>query len=716
MASEQARELRRQGIAAAKAGQNEQARQLLQQAIRLDPRNEAAWVWLASIARDKRERLFCFQKLLEVNPQNETALKALHAMGIAPEELGKAEAAPAAGQAPAASAAPSSAPGVPLPDAEKIAQAKQQVDAILQEYRRRPDKLESVTWVQKNKKRAGERDSLYLRAYVAVGIVAALAVLGVLGVILVNTSPEIQRLVFASTEIPSLTPSFTPTPTPGFTPTPSPTPELTPTPSPTINPAIQPGSIDNPPAPTDVYPAVRSRVLMDSIHLMNQGQAAVALPTLVKERESTELSFNPDPYYYEALALVDMGDYQTALLRLQEAEGRLDEPSAQGQNYKPYLDLGFAQLFLSMAEDAQRERRSGQAADYLVEAEERALAAIERDPRLAQAYLVLSRRYSAVNRYEDALRVLNENPAIADNTNIVVERGEVYFAQGDLPRAAQEAYLALYINPTIEQAYVLQIKTALAQGDAGGAVIYAQNYLFFYPGSAQGWTLLGQARQAEGNTDLALGAYNQALAAEELTPATVDTLLARAEIYRAQGRDALARDDLTQALDLSNDPEVRALRMQSAYNAGNYRTALSDIEILRGLNIVPEAELHLLQARILIDDASPTDAETHTTALGLLDQASANLSAEQRGVLSEYRARAHYRLEAYADALRAVEAALAVGETGSRYFLRGQILEALDRDNEALRAYEWVVTWGEIYPYAFLPQARARLEDLGGAS
>lgn len=714
MASEQARELRRQGIAAAKAGQNEQARQLLQQAIRLDPRNEAAWVWLASIARDKRERLFCFQKLLEINPQNETALKALNAMGMTPEELFSSA---SAGQDQvAASAAPSGAPGVPLPDAEKIAQARQQVDAILQEYRRRPDKLDDVTWVQKNRKRAGERDSLYLRAYVGVGIIAVLAVLGVLGLILVNTSPEIQRLVFASTQVPSLTPSFTPTPTPGFTPTPSPTPELTPTPSPTINPAIQPGSIDNPPAPTDVYPAVRSRVLMDSIHLLNQGQAAVALPTLVRERESTELSFNPDPYYYEALALMDMGDYQTALLRLQEAEGRLDEPSAQGQNYKPHLDLGFAQLFLRMAEDAQRERRSGQAADYLVEAEERAQAAIERDPRLAQAYLVLAQRYSTVERYEDALRVLNENPAIADDTNIIVARGEVYFAQEDLPRAAQEAYLALYVDPTIEQAYVLQIKTALARNDPGGAVIYAQNYLFFYPGSAPGWLLLGQARQAEGNTDLALGAYNQALAAEDTTPATVDALTARAEIYLAQGRDALARDDLTQALNLSNDPALRALRMQAAYNAGNYRTALSDIEALRGLNVVSESELHLLQARILIDDASPVDADTHSTALGLLDQASANLSAAQRGHLSEYRARAYYRLESYADALRAIEAALAVSETGSRYFLRGQILEALGRDNEALRAYEWVVTWGEIYPYPFLPQARARLEDLGGVS
>src|SRR5215217_1644468 len=74
-----ARALRQQGIQAAKAGQKDNARDLLQQSIRIDPYNEAAWLWLASVARDNRERLFCLQKLLEINPQNETARKALDA-------------------------------------------------------------------------------------------------------------------------------------------------------------------------------------------------------------------------------------------------------------------------------------------------------------------------------------------------------------------------------------------------------------------------------------------------------------------------------------------------------------------------------------------------------------------------------------------------------------------------------------------------------------
>ena len=32
----------------------------------------AAWLWLASVARDNQERLFCLEKLLQINPDNPT--------------------------------------------------------------------------------------------------------------------------------------------------------------------------------------------------------------------------------------------------------------------------------------------------------------------------------------------------------------------------------------------------------------------------------------------------------------------------------------------------------------------------------------------------------------------------------------------------------------------------------------------------------------------
>src|SRR5437016_3329546 len=85
MANEQAKQLLQQGIAAAKAGQPAEARQLLQQAVRSDPSSEAAWLWLSSVAKDDQERIFCLKKLLEINPNNENAIKGLQQLGVGPE-------------------------------------------------------------------------------------------------------------------------------------------------------------------------------------------------------------------------------------------------------------------------------------------------------------------------------------------------------------------------------------------------------------------------------------------------------------------------------------------------------------------------------------------------------------------------------------------------------------------------------------------------------
>ncbi|HLV36796.1 MAG TPA: tetratricopeptide repeat protein, partial [Spirillospora sp.] len=649
----------------------------------------------------------------------ETALNALQAMGISPQQLLGQQAHPSApaypdqSQQPETRAAQSQMrPGTPMPDPQRLASAQQQVDEIVRQYQRTPDRIEGIEWVRKTRRRAGERDSLYLRIYVwsgALGILAAILIIG--GLIVWNT-PSLRGIVFAPTWTPTFTPTLTPTNTPGFTPTPSPTPELTLTPSPTIDPDIVQGQIDAPPLPTRIYPELTNRRLSDALALINRGEHAAALPTLVREREATELSFDAAPYYYEALALLGVGETDIALDRLQEAERRLGEAREPG--FKPLIDTGFAQVHLQMAQEAFAARNNSLAFDMLDATELRAKSAIDSDPLIVPAYIALARRYQYENQYGNALSVINDalsNPALKADVNLIVERGEIYFQQGELDKAAQEAYTALYIDPTVEEAYLLQIKTALEQGNPGLAVIYAQNYLFFYPGSAEGYKLLGDARMAEGNTDLALIAYNQALAAETVTPATVPALLARARIYMDQRRYDLAQADYGEAYDLTNDPEIRAQRMRAVFLAGNLALARADAESLRGTDIVPDSELDLLLARILIARSNENSTEELTEALRLLQ----NAPSGSQAVASEYRARAQFLLGQYNDALSSIDTALNSTETGSRHYLRGQILEALDRPEDAIREYEWVVAWSEIYPYPFLPDARRRLRTLQDA-
>jgi tetratricopeptide (TPR) repeat protein len=66
----QVTELVKQGIAAAKAGRKEEARQVLLRVTELDERNEQAWLWLSSLVDSPEEKRICLENVLAVNPNN----------------------------------------------------------------------------------------------------------------------------------------------------------------------------------------------------------------------------------------------------------------------------------------------------------------------------------------------------------------------------------------------------------------------------------------------------------------------------------------------------------------------------------------------------------------------------------------------------------------------------------------------------------------------
>lgn len=725
VASDQAKELRKQGIAAAKAGEKEQARQLLQQSLRLDPNSEAGWLWLMSVARDQREKLICLYKLLEVNPTSEKGLDSLRALSLTHEQLAEqigVTPPPQPSHRAVPTAQPTSLPksevgtqfpNVPVADPQRLAQAQNEMDALVREYLAPLEGYPGITWTRKTRRRAGERDSLVLRAYIAAGVAALLVIVFIVGAVIVLNNPAARAVLFSPTGAPTRTPlppTMTYTPTAGFTPTASPTPELTLTPSPTVPPNIQQGN--EAPTATPIYPPVQERGIRDSVALMNQGQVEVALPTLEFEVTLVANSFDPNPYFYRAMGLAQQGELDAAAEVLRNAERRLPErPNEPG--FAPLVNGGLAWIDVLRAEQALGAGRRDEANALLRNVEDRADNAIVGDPRLELPYLALARRYRLQRDYTQAITMLDRGlavPELAANINLIMEKGQNYFDQGEYDLAAYQAFLALYINPTTEAAHLLQIQTALAQDKPGLAVLLTQGYLYYYPGSVLGYKLLGDARVREANFDLAMEAYNQALAAGDNNPFAANVLLARAQLYEQQRRYDLARDDYSRAFALTDDPSVRALRMQAAYNAGNIRAAEEDVRALLGKGVIPDAQIQLLQARILVDqDGGSSDNEE---AVSLLNAAVTGLTADLRPIAEEYRARALYKLDSYDDALRAINNALAAGETGSRHYLRGLILEAQGDADEAARDYDWVVTWGTVYPYPFLPDARQRLQAI----
>jgi tetratricopeptide (TPR) repeat protein len=715
VASDQAKELRKQGIAAAKAGQTEQARSLLQQAIRLDPRNEAAWLWMISLARDTREKMVFLNRLLDINSNNEMGLKALADMNLTRDQLmAQVSSTVAKPETRSAQAQAAQVEGVPIADQQRLNTIAPEVDQIVQAYVGQTFDYPGVEWAQKTKGRLGEADIWKVRAVVGAIAAVVLLVVGIGGYAAVLSNPTLRGIVFVPT--PTLTPTrppptFTPTPTPGVTPTPSPTPELTLTPSPTVPPEIPNGNAAAP-EPTPLYPPAFERSLQEAVSLLDRERYEEALPTLEMEITAVSARFDPAPYYYTALSMIGSGELAQAKQILLDGQNRLTDTSSPDE--RAVIVGGLAYVNVLLAEQARKLGQTDTLSTLLADAEAQAEEALEQNPGFDLPYLAEARRLVLRNSTDAAIEILDQGlgtEQLRSNTRLIVAKGELYFERGVYDLAAYQAFLALYIDPTTESAHRLRIRTALAEGDAGSGVLYSQAYLFYYPGSAEGFRLLGDARVAEGNRDLALEAYTQGLAGGD----DVELLLARAALYRQQNRYNQAREDLTTAFALSDDPAIRVLRMQAAYEGGQYAIAQDDADALLGSGAIPDGQLRLLQARILIDQAAPDDTATYEQALDLLTSPGEGIEPGQQPLINEYRARAYYGLEQYQNALDTVNAALSDAETGSRYYLRGLIWEARGENTLAQRDYEWVLSWGEIYPYPFLPDVRERYAELTGA-
>jgi len=61
------------GITAARQGRQAEARALLQQALQADTRSEQGWLWMSAVVETDDERRICLERVLTLNPKNQTA-------------------------------------------------------------------------------------------------------------------------------------------------------------------------------------------------------------------------------------------------------------------------------------------------------------------------------------------------------------------------------------------------------------------------------------------------------------------------------------------------------------------------------------------------------------------------------------------------------------------------------------------------------------------
>lgn len=757
MSQEQAKQYILQGINAARAKQQDQARQLFQNAIRLDPQNETAWAWMSTVAKDNRERLFCFQELLKINPNNEVAHKGLKQLGVDPATMQPKPVAPAGAKAGPASSVPASAaaPGIPVIPPERLNAVMPTLDEFIRNYKPAPVALDDAAWTQKTSGLYGIAAARRRQARIYGALGAVVLLIGAVLIFALMTllsgeeaAEEANVVTFRFTN----TPTPTATSTPGVTNTPSPEPA---NPLPTFAPPenLVQGDIYGG-TPTPFYPEVSSGAGRDFQLAVNQysiGEYEPAFEVFAErqaEAEGSNLSCNAQAYYYHIVGLAEIGGRQN----LQDAQALVQRAVARPkcvEDNESVILINTAACFADYVQGME----TGDISQFTQTASLCQDAITRSAPRapVVLAITTLARIYLAQQNYDAAAAVLDDGLAAGNwpnDVNLMLTRAEVELARGRLEVALNFISRALYVEPTSEPALRLRVEAFLRTAEAeedrqqqiqlyGTAVIWTQEYLLFHPGKPSGYLLMAKARIGEGNLDLAEEALNRVIEARRELPeqeqsVVLEALQLRAEIYYDTARYEPAFTDVEFLLgQTTDDPNPRLLqrRLDLAYFLENYAQVLEDIETLleQGTATSPNT-LRLLRVKILTEIClthDSIDCDYDLAAQQLSDDFINDLSDSQQLIALSYRAKVIYhqtlanddlsnneRTRNLEDALTDINAALANDENGLDLYYKGLILEALDETDAALKNYQYVVYWSQFYDYPFTEDVQARIEAL----
>ena len=71
------------GIVLAKAGKKSDAREILSQVVKSNPRSVLGWLWLAGVVETKEQQRYCLERVLKLDPQNQVVRRVLTQLKIA---------------------------------------------------------------------------------------------------------------------------------------------------------------------------------------------------------------------------------------------------------------------------------------------------------------------------------------------------------------------------------------------------------------------------------------------------------------------------------------------------------------------------------------------------------------------------------------------------------------------------------------------------------
>ena len=218
---------------------------------------------------------------------------------------------------------------------------------------------------------------------------------------------------------------------------------------------------------------------MEGVSLFRRGNAAGAIPLLEKAHSSISTA-NVDPNYVLGLCYMDTRRYDDARHAFAVQYG-FGVDSAQAY-------LLAARLFL---------RR-----EYLPIAETSAHKALELDPKLPLAHLLLGEVALAGSKSDEALAEFNQEAAINPLYGGVYERlADAYLHNGDYDHALTSLNKAVLLEPSSTGPYILLGKVFLKQKNPLMARLYLERAVSMDPGNYMAHGLLGQAYRSLGRPE-----------------------------------------------------------------------------------------------------------------------------------------------------------------------------------------------------------------------
>jgi tetratricopeptide (TPR) repeat protein len=512
-----------EAIAAAKRGERATAKDQLTRYLRYDQKNELAWLWMSSVVESDRERLYCLNQVLKLNPDNKIAKRGLAMLGaLSPEQ--------------------------------RAALNIEVVGVGLEPKLREGKTVHAVAAAT-----APARPGFTLRRNRRLEL---LAIAGLLGLLLICGGLIVfrnQLMVMAG-----LVPTATPV-TPTLTPTSSPAPTQTAT-VPSATPGIATPAPDATLTPIALY--------------LNLQQTLTPTP-------QATLPFFAEEEYTKGQRAYEAGNMEEAAISFIEAATKNQRNYAahyylgqiylqQKDNFKAFNEFDAA-LKVNPTHALSYLGRGralvGLGANPLKDFEQ----AKVNDPRWVEPYIETARYYASRKNSNQAIEELEAGQAL-DSNNVVLlwNLADQYYRAGRYDDAQATLNKGFTIDPTVLDLYRVQAEVALARADYDTALAALNTYLAYRADDAEGWRLAGQTYLARGEANTALLFLTRAVELEPRDPR--ETLVMLGEANLKLGNSDTARKNFDEALRLGVSASLRLRIGQAYYNAEDYEAATAELK------------------------------------------------------------------------------------------------------------------------------------------